>query len=168
MNKHMFNPFLFLLLVIPVFINAGMTPAVDDGPCPGCPPPAMVPGNPGGPMHPPSILNFAEELNLTGDQFEKIKAIEKESSAIEAKNLKLMRKNMEDMRTELDKDSPDEKKLDAIIARLSDLHREMMTNQMHNMLKFKMLLTREQQKTLKDKFKRIGMGVRKGFPGRDE
>jgi hypothetical protein len=44
----------------------------------------------------------------------------------------------------------------------------MMTNQMHNMLKYKMLLTREQQKILKDKFKHIGMGGRKGFPGRDE
>jgi hypothetical protein len=44
----------------------------------------------------------------------------------------------------------------------------MMTNQVHNMLKFKMVLTGEQQKMLKDMFKRNINNDRKGFPGKEE
>lgn len=168
MKKNFFTALFVLLLSVPSFIlYAGMAPAFNDGPKPdGLPP--MAPGGPRGPMQPPSILNFADELNLTGDQFDKIKAIEKASSAVEEKNRKLMRENMEKMKSEIDKDSPDEKKLDAIIAEMSVLQKEMMTNQVHNMLKFKMVLTKEQQKILKDMFKRNIHNNRKGFPGKDE
>jgi Spy/CpxP family protein refolding chaperone len=170
MKKNLFTAFLVLLFSAPAFIlYAAMPPAGNDGPNPdGFPPPAMSHGGPGGPMQPPSILNFADELNLTGDQFDKIKAIEKETSAVEEKNRKLMRKNMEKMKSEINKDSPDEKKLDAIIAEMSVLQKEMMTNQVHNMLKFKMVLTGEQQKMLKDMFKRNINNDRKGFHGKEE
>ena len=79
-----------------------------------------------------------------------------------------MRKNMEKMKSEINKDSPDEKKLDEIIAEMSVLQKEMMTNQVHNMLKFKMVLTGEQQKMLKGMFKRNINNDRKGFPGKEE
>jgi Spy/CpxP family protein refolding chaperone len=157
MKKNLFTTFLFLLFSVPAFmLYAGMPPAGNGGPNPyGFPSPAMAPhGGPGGPMQPPSILNFAEELNLTGDQFDKIRAIEKETSTIEETNRKLMRKNMDKMQSEIDKAFPDEKKLDAIIAEMSVLQKEMMTNQVHNILKFKMVLTKEQQKMLKDMFRR--------------
>jgi|GEM_PF-3544401 Spy/CpxP family protein refolding chaperone len=173
MKKHFFTWLLIFMFLTPAFIlYADMPPTGNDGPNPdGLPPPAMGPGGPGGPMRQPSILNFADELNLTGDQFDKIKAIEKESSPVEEKNRKLMRKNMEKMKSEIEKDSPDEKKLDAIIAEMSVLQKEMMTNQVHNMLKFKMVLTKEQQKMLKDMFKRNihnNRSSRTGFPLKGE
>ncbi len=158
-----------VIALLPLFLIA---PFVIAGP-PQAPPPGqgMSPMM-GGPSGPPSILNLAVELNLSGEQFEKLKALEKESKPVEEKFRKETIKNMDAMRDEMDKDKPSEEKLDAIIEKIAQGHKQMLTHQTRNMLKMKSILTKQQQKMMKDKmeskmkdFKPYGKGGRPMPPG---
>jgi Spy/CpxP family protein refolding chaperone len=121
--------------------------------------PGMPPGG-----HGMSILNFAADLNISGEQFEKLKAIEKESSAAEEKLFKEARSLMDDMRKETEKDQPDEKTLDAVIDRISANHKQMLLMRVHNMMKIDAVLTRDQRKQLREKFIRGEKQMMKNGP----
>jgi len=125
-----------------------------------------------GPFMPPmppghmSILNFADDLDLTSGQIEKLIVIEKESKKVEEKVMSELRANMEDMRKEIDKDNPDGKKVDELINKISENHKVIMKNQFQSIIKIKSVLTKKQQQILKEKIKSESdkmMG--KGFPG---
>jgi len=113
-----------------------------------------------------SILNFADDLDLTSGQIEKLIVIEKESKKVEEKVMSELRANMEDMRKEIDKDNPDGKKVDELINKISENHKVIMKNQFQSIIKIKSVLTKKQQQILKEKIKSESdkmMG--KGFPG---
>jgi Spy/CpxP family protein refolding chaperone len=148
--KKMLNVLLlFCLLLSAPFIFSAAAASDDHTDMPPEPPSGMQ--NPG--MHAMSVLNFASDLNITGDQFEKLKALEKESSTADNALLKQLDSFMNDMRNELDKDEPDMKKLDAITDQIASLNKEMLKSRISNMLKIRSVLTRDQQKKLKESIK---------------
>ena len=153
---------LFVFAALAIIMLASAALCAENPPMPGdqhCAPGGMPPG------HGISILNFAEELNLTGEQFEKLKAIEKESAAAEEKLARETRSLMEELRRETDKDNPDGKKLADIIDRITANHKAMLTSHVHDMIKIKSVLTKEQQKALKEMFQKHRKMMKDGPPG---
>jgi Spy/CpxP family protein refolding chaperone len=139
------------LVLFVVFFAVAVSVAIAD---PGQPPPGMAPSGPPddmGFMSPgqPSIMNFVIELNLTSGQYEKLKAIEKVSRENMKKCMEELRFNMDAMRDELEKNMPDEKKLDVIIEKIAEDHRMVLKYMVRDMLSIKAVLTPEQQKILK-------------------
>lgn len=98
---------------------------------------------------PQSILNFAKELNLTPDQVEQLMAIEKGSNARFDRSRADLKEFMEQLRSEIEKDSPDVNKVDAIIGKISENHKDYMESRFHDILDIKKILTKGQHDMLK-------------------
>lgn len=124
-------------------------------------------GNPG-PMQkmpgPPSILNLAAELDFTPEQVSKLMAIEKNSKIEMTRITEEFRKLMTRMQEEMDKDVIDRPKVDAIIEKIAANHKAMLTARTNDMIAIKSVLTKEQNKKMKNMFKK----VMKGGPGGPE
>jgi Spy/CpxP family protein refolding chaperone len=100
-----------------------------------------------------AILGMASELNITSDQFEKLKAIEKDSAKIPDMDAAMA--DMKDMKAELAKDSPDEAKIDEMMSKMAAKHQEMMKAKIHEMIAFKAVLTSDQRDIIKKKMEKM-------------
>jgi Spy/CpxP family protein refolding chaperone len=104
----------------------------------------------GGMYSPKMILAMASELNLTSDQFEKIKAIEKDSPK-KVFDKDAEKANREALKSEFEKDSPDEAKIADIMAKMSETRQTAIKAKIHEMLKVKAVLTKDQIDIIKKK-----------------
>ena len=115
-------------------------------------------GNPG-PMRkipgPPSILNLAAELDFTPEQVSKLMAIEKNSKIEMTRSTEEFRKLMTRMQEEMDKDVIDRLKVEAIIEKIAANHKAMLTARTNDMMAIKSVLTKEQNKKMKNMFKKV-------------
>jgi len=158
-NMKKFVAFFALLAVLasaPLFAS-GNTPHRDD---PGKNPPVF--GADG-------IFDLYEELDLTQDQLLKIKQLRSESREKTMNLRHEIHKTFMEQKDELEKDSPDLKKLQASCDRISANQNELMKLKINDMLEVKKILTPEQNKKLillmetkKDSFKK------KAFFGKHE
>jgi len=101
-------------------------------------------------MGPKMVLAMASELNLTAEQMDKLKKITDEMPAKgevkdDAKN------DMEACKAEMQKDTPDETKINAMIDKQADNHKAAMKKSMQTMLAVHAVLTKEQREILKKK-----------------
>ena len=99
---------------------------------------------------PKAILAMASELNLTSDQFEKIKAIEKDSPK-KAFDKDAAKANREDLKAEFEKDAPDEAKIAGIMAKMSETRQAAIKAKIHEMITVKAVLTKDQIAIIKKK-----------------
>lgn len=110
---------------------------------------------------------FGEKLGLTAAQKEQIQKItletRKKNIEVEAKS-KIARIELHEL---MDADAPDQKKIDAKIAELSQTHEAMLRSRVETMLAIKKILTPEQRTKLKE-LRPFGAGMRgrMGAPGR--
>jgi len=100
------------------------------------------------------ILGMAAELDLTADQFAKLKEIMK-SEPKKDKGKGGMKDEMEALKAEFKKDTPDEAKIDEILIKMNDKKIEAMKERIHNMLAVKAVLTKEQKDILKKKMENM-------------
>jgi Spy/CpxP family protein refolding chaperone len=143
----------FAMLLFCAFLSVLMAaPACENEPMGG--PGKRMMGGEGGmmfmPYSPARILGMASELNLTSDQFEKIKQIEKDSRDGKEKKEDAI-SGMKDMRAEFEKDSPDEAKIDKMMDTMAAKRVERMKKGVHTMLAVKAVLTKDQLNILKEK-----------------
>jgi len=101
-------------------------------------------------MSPKMILSMASELNLTTEQMEKIKKI---ADAIPKKgdNKDEMKKNMDAIKDEMNKDTPDEAKIIDIMTKINEKHLDAMKKRIHTALAVRAVLTKDQLDILKKK-----------------
>ena len=148
----------FLLVLLMAF--SAVLLAEGDGPCKmgkG----GMMGGMERPMMGPKMVLAMASELNLTADQMDKIKKI---ADAVPEKGevKEGMGKDMEDMKAEMQKDAPDEAKINSMIDKMADAHKAAMKQRVKTMLAVHAVLTKEQRQILKKKMeeKKEKMGKR--------
>jgi Spy/CpxP family protein refolding chaperone len=99
---------------------------------------------------PKAILGMADELNLTSDQFEKIKAIQKDSRK-KAFDKDAAKTNREALKAEFEKDAPDEAKIADIMAKMDEPRQAMKKAMIHEILQVKAVLTKDQIAIIKKK-----------------
>jgi periplasmic protein CpxP/Spy len=117
-------------------------------------------GMAGGPR---MILAMASELNLTADQMDKIKKIidtMPEKGAIKSG----MKDEMKDIKAEMQKDSPDQSKINAMIDKMAEKHKADIAAMIKNKAAVDAVLTKEQKEILKKKMeeKKSKMQDKKG------
>ncbi|HRU40264.1 MAG TPA: periplasmic heavy metal sensor [Candidatus Goldiibacteriota bacterium] len=96
------------------------------------------------------ILSMASELNLTAEQMEKLKKLADEKK-IHYANRDEMKKYREEMRAEMQKEKPDQAKIDLIIDRMAEKKKAAMKQRSAHMLKVHEILTKEQRDILMKK-----------------
>ena len=106
----------------------------------------------GGMYSPKMILAMASELNLTADQFEKLKPITKDSGKKE-ENKDDMKAEKDSLKSEMEKDAPDEAKIGDVLAKMSEKHLAEMKAKIHKTLAVRAILTKDQIEILKKKEK---------------
>ncbi len=123
---------------------------------------AQSPVNPGNmpPPGPPSILNLAAELDFTPAQVIKLMAIEKNSRKLMEKIITEFKKLMGRMRDEMDSETPDQTKINALIDKMSANNSAMLHARTEDMLAIKAVLTKEQREKMKKFFHKMPMGGR--------
>lgn len=114
-------------------------------------------------MSPKMVLAMASELNLTTDQMERLKKITDETPAKGAVKDD-MKADMEAMKAEMQKDTPDEAKINTIMDKMADNHKAAMKNRLKTVLAVHAILTKEQREILKKKMeeKKENMGKHMG------
>ncbi len=122
----------------------------------------MMPGGMDGGfmMGPKMILAMASELNLTTDQMDKLKKIGDETPAKgEAKEG--VDKDMEAFKAEMQNDTPDETKIDALIDKMASNRVTTMKNRLKTALATRAILTKDQREILKKKMEEKKDGWKK-------
>ena len=105
---------------------------------------------------------ISAKLELTDEQKAKFKAEgEKMKKAMEA-NMDKMKKLADKLKAELEKDTPDRKKIHGLIAQMGKLRNEMQIRRMNSLLDLRESLTPEQ----KEKFKKMLEQGKKRFEGK--
>lgn len=125
------------------------------------------PGNMPMPPSPPSILSLASDLDFTAEQITKLVYIEKNSKKLTLKIQEEFKKLMKEMQNEMDKDTPDHAKIYTIIDKMSLNHGAMMKTMIEDMLSIKAVLTKDQNKKMKNLFNKNAPG-RQGRPIADD
>ena len=97
-----------------------------------------------------AILGMASELNLTSDQFEKLKAIEKDSPK-KAFDKDAAKTDRDALKAEFEKNSPDEKTIDDMMDKMAAKRQDMVKAKIHEMLAVKAVLTNDQIDIIKKK-----------------
>jgi Spy/CpxP family protein refolding chaperone len=101
-------------------------------------------------MNPKMLLSMAAELNLTADQMDKLKTMAADMPAIGSKKDGI-KKDMEDFKAEMQKDAPDQDKINAMIDKMADSHKAAMKERIKNALAVRAVLTKDQREILKKK-----------------
>jgi Spy/CpxP family protein refolding chaperone len=99
---------------------------------------------------PKMVLAMASELNLTTDQMDKLKKISDDMTEQNGKNGD-MKKQMEEMKAEMQKDSPDEAKIDALIDKAAEQHKTAIKARIKVIQSVSAILTSQQKDILKKK-----------------
>jgi Spy/CpxP family protein refolding chaperone len=99
---------------------------------------------------PKMVLAMAAELNLTPDQMEKLKKLSGEMQEKDM-NMDEMQKDRDSMNMELEKDGPDESKINDMMSKMMEKHQAMMKDKIHNSLTVRAVLTKDQWEKLKKK-----------------
>ncbi len=94
------------------------------------------------------ILHLSEELNLTGEQIEKIRKIQGDSKKETSNLRKEIKKSMDALQEEFKKSKSDKDKINNLINKISDNQKRLMLIRSEQMLKIKEILTEKQFKEL--------------------
>jgi Spy/CpxP family protein refolding chaperone len=104
---------------------------------------------------------FHELLNLTEEQEEKLRALDREFMKTQIKmnaEIDVLKIDLED---QIESDKPDKRKIEKIIDEISQIRGEMMKARIHSLLEKKKVFTKEQWLKLKDLSKRKFMRMRR-------
>ena len=99
---------------------------------------------------PRMILAMASELNLTADQMDKIKKLIDTMPAKKGEKEEL-KGDVDAVREEMQKDNPDQAKIDSIIDKASEKHKARIKEMLKNKAAIDAILTPEQKEILKKK-----------------
>ncbi|MCE5299615.1 MAG: periplasmic heavy metal sensor [Spirochaetia bacterium] len=99
-------------------------------------------------MNPSRILSMASELNLTTDQMEKLKKIA-DTTPEKGTHRQEMSKEMNELKAELEKEKPDQAKIDTMIDRITQKRAAAMKERVKISLEVSSVLTKEQKEILK-------------------
>jgi Spy/CpxP family protein refolding chaperone len=97
--------------------------------------------------------DIAEGLGLSAEQKNEIKAIKNEEHKKVEDIRKASPEDFEGMINEIDRDNPDTVKLNAMIDKISDIHKQMLKAKVESMLKMKKVFTKDQIIKLKEKIR---------------
>lgn len=112
---------------------------------------------------PKMILAMASELNLTADQMDKLKKLI-DSMPEKGANKDELMKDKEALEAEMQKDKPDQAKIDALIDKIADKKKAMIKHKLKVKAEIDAILTKEQKEILKKKIEE----KKKGFEGKKE
>jgi Spy/CpxP family protein refolding chaperone len=155
-----------VLAAMMLFVFSAMVSAEGKGCMEGMPMGGMMCGMMAGNMMmgPKMVLSMASELNLTADQMDKLKKVTDDMPDKGAK-MDEMENNMKAMKEELQKDTPDEAKIDSMIDKMAEKHKAAIKNRIKTVQAVNGILTKEQKEILKksmeDKKEKMGKGMGK-------
>ena len=120
-----------------------------------------------GMYNPKTLLKMAADLNLTSDQFEKLKVIIKDSVKKD-ENKDAEKTEDGSLKAEMEKDTPDEAKVSEILTKMSEKHLAETKAKIHNALTVRAILTKDQIEILKKKEKEEKEEPAKGKDKKDK
>ena len=110
---------------------------------------------------------FLDSLNLTDEQKEKLKEQNTKYKEQGRELRSKLRAKRKELRDELNKDTIDKKKIDAIVSEISSLSAEQIKQMVERIISTKEILTPEQFKKFQDKVRNVRKRIKERFGSRN-